>query len=64
MTPHPDVHHLLHTQAVRALPSAPAPAPEPPPCDPPATPRARLGWALVTLGLRLAIPPAARPALR
>ncbi len=62
MTPHPDVHHLLHTQAVCALPSAPAP--EPSPCDPPATPRARLGWALVTLGLRLAIPPAARPVLR
>ncbi|MFD4014632.1 hypothetical protein ACFWFS_18180 [Streptomyces albidoflavus] len=62
MTPHPDVHHLLHTQAVRALPSAPAS--EPSPCDPPATPRARLGWALVALGLRLAIPPAARPVLR
>ncbi|MBF4134333.1 MULTISPECIES: hypothetical protein [Streptomyces] len=62
MTPHPDIHHLLHTQAVRTLRSAPAP--EPSPCDPPATPRARLGWALVTLGLRLAIPPAARPVLR
>lgn len=62
MTPHPDVHHLLHTQAVRALPAGPAA--EPPPCEAPATPRARLGWALVALGLRLAIPPAARPALR
>ncbi|MFB6591197.1 hypothetical protein [Streptomyces diastaticus] len=62
MTPHPDVHHLLHTQAVRALPTGPVP--EPSPCEPPATRRARLGWALVTLGLRLAIPPAARPALR
>ncbi|MFB8418592.1 hypothetical protein ACFC63_24075 [Streptomyces albidoflavus] len=62
MTPHPDVHHLLHTQAVRALPTRPAP--EPPPCEAPVTPRARLGWALVSVGLRLAIPPAARPALR
>ncbi|MGF0163684.1 hypothetical protein OH717_22075 [Streptomyces albidoflavus] len=62
MTPHPDVHHLLHTQAVRALSAGPAP--EPSPCDPPATPRTRLGWALVTLGLRLAVPPVARPALR
>ncbi|MBP3077573.1 hypothetical protein WP39_08875 [Streptomyces sp. 604F] len=62
MTPHPDVHHLLHTQAVRTLPAGPSP--EPPPCEAPATPRARLGWALVTLGLRLAVPPAARPVLR
>lgn len=62
MTPHPDVHHLLHTQAVRALRAGPAP--EPAPRTAPATPRARLGWALVTFGLRLAVPPAARPALR
>ncbi|MFD4986251.1 hypothetical protein [Streptomyces sp. NPDC058374] len=62
MTPHPDVHLLLHAQAVRALPAGPAP--EPAPCDAHASPRARLGWALVTVGLRLAMPPTARPALR
>ncbi|WP_436738662.1 hypothetical protein [Streptomyces sp. BBFR102] len=62
MTPHPDVHHLLHIQAVRALPAGPAP--EPSPREGAASPRVRLGWALVSVGLRLATPPAAHPVLR
>ncbi|GAA2958283.1 hypothetical protein [Streptomyces enissocaesilis] len=59
---HPDIHLRLHHQRaaeLRARAAGHTRAPRPAPRHPL---RARLGWTMVELGLRLAQQPPARPA--
>jgi hypothetical protein len=62
---HADIHlelHRLRAADLRAAAELRATAAHTPPRTPPRTPlRAHVGWALVALGLRLAVPATARP---